>query len=116
MVKTRKPRTKKAKPKYKAKSPAKTKADIISMIMTDTVEGDLYSRAQAERILNSVFDTIVKFTADGNRVFINNFGTFRCVSTKSRNVKTPNGDDMITEPRNKITFEPTKSFKKNINS
>ena len=115
MVKTRKSRTKKAKAKYKPKSPAKTKTDIIEVMMTDTIEGDLTSQAQAERILNSALNAIIKFAADGERVFISNFGTFKLVPVKSRKLVTPQGNDMVTKAKNRITFEASKSFKETVN-
>lgn len=116
MVKTRKTRTKKAKARYKAKSPAKTKTDIINAMIDDAIEGDLFSRAQAERILNSALNAIIKFTADGERVFVSNFGTFRRVPIKRRGFTMPNGDNVDVKPKSKITFEASKLFKETINS
>ena len=115
MVKTRKSRAKKAKAKYKPKSPAKTKTDIIEVMMTDTIEGDLTSKAQAERILNSAFNAIIKFAADGDRVFVNNFGTFRCVQNKRQKFRTPDGNSVVVKDKNRITFEASKSFKETVN-
>lgn len=114
MAKTRKPKTKtkKAKPK----SPAKTRTDIVNAMLDDAIEGDLTSRAQAERILDSALNAIIKFTIDGDRVFINHFGTFRRIERKGRAYRTPDVGKTVAETKDKITFTPSKSVKQNINS
>lgn len=110
------PTAKKRAAKKKKPSMSKTRTDIITAMMSDTIEGDLTSRAQAERILDSAINAIVKFINEDERVFINHFGTFQRVTVKGRKLKTPDGKSMVTKNKVKISFKASKMIMQDLNS
>jgi nucleoid DNA-binding protein len=92
-----------------------SKSDLIDAIITDSKDKDVASRAQIERIVNSVFDKITDYTEKGESVIITKFGTFKLSDRKGREYKTPKGE-VITKPASKkLTFKSSKSLNEKFN-
>ncbi len=94
----------------------KTKADIIDAVMASTKKRDIRSRAQAERIVNSVFDAITAFVLDDEMVVIHGFGTFNRVLRSARSYITPQGEKVSKPETEKLVFKASKINTKMLNS
>lgn len=88
------------------------RAELIDAIIAGSKEKDVISRAQIERTVAAVFDTIKNTVANGGEVAIANFGTFKSnvkQATTARNIRT---GEVINVPEKKVVkFVAGKNFK-----
>jgi len=84
------------------------KSDLISVVAQ---KNDI-TKKDAEKIVLSVFDTIVDCVAKGEEVKLVGFGTFERRVRKERTGVDPRNHDPITIPESKVpAFKPGKVFK-----
>lgn len=86
-----------------------SKRDIIEEVASTH---DL-SVAKSERIVNTVFDTIVEAVVDGKQVRLSSFGSFDSYMSKPRTGRNPNSGEAIEiESKRRIRFKAYDGFKK----
>jgi len=74
------------------------------------------SAAKSERIVNTVFDTIVEAVVDGKQVRVSSFGSFDSYLSKARKGRNPsNGEEIDIEAKKRIRFKAYDAFKKASN-
>jgi nucleoid DNA-binding protein len=84
------------------------KRDIVDEIASTH---DL-SIAKSERIVNTVFDTIVEAVVDGKQVRLSGFGSFESYMSKARSGRNPNtGESIEIGARRRIRFKAYDAFK-----
>lgn len=90
-----------------------TKADLV-----DEVAGKVdLTKKQAEGIVNSVFESIVKSLQSGEKIELRGFGSFRIRSRKPRIGRNPKTGEKVHVPSKKIPyFKPGKELKDLINT
>ena len=69
------------------------KTDLVPVVMT---AGDIEVKAQAARIVDSIFDTITAELAKGGEVAIAGFGTFKVANRAERQGRNPKTGETIT--------------------
>ncbi len=83
------------------------KAELIAAVAKDTKE----SKAQAERTVNSVLNTIKKSTKKGVQLI--GFGSFTVTKRKARKGRNPQTGEVIKIKASKtVKFKPGAAFKK----
>jgi len=76
----------------------------------------LYHR-DVERIINTVFDQIIKALRDGDRVELRGFGAFSVKSRDSRMGRNPRtGDAVKVEAKRVPFFKPGKELRERLNA
>lgn len=95
--------------KVKVYKPKKYKQDIIDSIIEHSKKDDIISHAQVKRLVNQVFDEIIKMTDAGNLVVITNFGSFEKVARAPREYVTPQGKHCSSSGSNRIVFKASES-------
>ncbi len=85
------------------------KAELIAAVAKDTKE----SKAQAERTVNSVLNTIKKNTKKGVQLI--GFGSFTVTKRKARKGRNPQTGEVISIKASKtVKFKPGAAFKKSV--
>jgi integration host factor subunit beta len=76
----------------------------------------LYHR-DVERIINTVFDQIIKALRDGDRVELRGFGAFSVKSRESRLGRNPRTGDSVTVEAKRVPFFKTgKELRERLNA
>ena len=89
-----------------------TKSDLVKKI----ADVHTLSKAQAERIINTLFESISDELIAGEEVQISNFGKFYVRSVAERKMRNPRtGEEGITPPHKIAAFRAFKSLKKAVN-
>lgn len=84
------------------------KQELIAIVAE---ENDI-SKAQAGRVVDSVFEAIVKSVAKGDGFQLIGFGTFKSVVRAAREGRNPSTGDMIKIPATTLPkFTPGAAFK-----
>jgi DNA-binding protein HU-beta len=82
-----------------------SKRDLVGML----VEAEGLSQAKAQRVVNALFEGIVKLVDDGSLLQVRGFGTFRKRHIAARDGKNPrNGEVMRFPGRDVIKFRATR--------
>jgi len=84
------------------------KSDIIARVMEELG----YTRAQADKAVNTVLQTIIEALSQGEEVVIRKFGSFEVYDSKrkkGRNLKT--GEEVPIPPQKVVRFKPSKKLK-----
>jgi DNA-binding protein HU-beta len=84
------------------------KSDIIARVMDELG----YTRAQADKAVNTVLETVIEALSDGESVIIRKFGSFEVYDSKrrkGRNLKT--GEEVPIPPQKVVRFKPSKKLK-----
>jgi integration host factor subunit beta len=90
-----------------------TKAELIEEV-SRAVE---MSRKDAEVIVETIFDSIVKSLRTGDKIEIRGFGSFRTRQRKSRIGRNPKTGARVDVPAKKIPFfKPSKELKELVNA
>jgi integration host factor subunit beta len=90
-----------------------TKAELIEEV-SRAVE---MSRKDAEVIVETIFESIVKSLRTGDKIEIRGFGSFRTRQRKSRIGRNPKTGARVDVPAKKIPFfKPSKELKDLVNS
>jgi DNA-binding protein HU-beta len=88
-----------------------TKAQLVSKL----ADGAGVSRRQADDILSSMIDTVVKTVKKGESVKIPGLGIFRLRKMKARMGRNPQTGEAIKIPaRKKVGFSVAKTFKETV--
>lgn len=89
-----------------------TKADLVEQIADDAA----LSKKESEIVVNTVFRSIIDALADGDKVELRGFGSFRTRDRKSRIGRNPKTGDRVDVPDKKVPFfKPGKNLKKLVN-
>lgn len=89
-----------------------TKADIVEEV-SRAVE---MSHKDAEVIVETVFESIVKSLRAGDKIEMRGFGSFRTRERKSRVGRNPKTGERVEVPAKKIPyFKPSKELKDAVN-
>ena len=71
-----------------------------------------YSKAEADRIVERLFDTIIDSVSKGEQVSVAGFGIFESRERKARTGRNPRTGESISIPASKSPkFRPAKMFK-----
>lgn len=84
------------------------KSDIIARVMEELG----YTRAQADKAVNTVLQTIIETLSKGEGVVIRKFGSFEVYESKrrkGRNLKT--GEEVAIPPQKVVRFRPSRKLK-----
>lgn len=89
-----------------------TKADLVEKIAS---QADL-SKKDSEVVVNTVFRSIVDALANGDKVELRGFGSFRTRKRKPRIGRNPKTGDKVDVPEKSVPFfKPGKNLKKSVN-
>ncbi len=87
------------------------KADIISKVheVLDT------TKAEAERVVDTVFDTIINTMKDGDQVSIAGFGIFEAKMRDAREARNPRTGEVVKVPAMRVPkFRAAKALKDSV--
>jgi len=89
-----------------------TKADLVEKI-ANQVE---LSKKDSEIVVNTVFRSIIGALANGDKVELRGFGSFRTRAREFRIGRNPKTGDRVEVPKKKVPFfKPGKNLKKLVN-
>jgi integration host factor subunit alpha len=89
-----------------------TKADIVSNVY----EKVGFSKKEAVRVVETIFDILKEALERGEKVKISGFGNFVVRSKRSRRGRNPQtGDDIEISSRKILTFKPSQVLKNELN-
>lgn len=89
-----------------------TKAEMISTL----AEKNELTKAQTERVFNSIFDMFKDELAKGNDVTISGFGSFKVSKRAAREGRNPQTNEKIKIPARKaVTFKAGSALKDIVN-
>lgn len=89
-----------------------TKAEMISTL----AEKNELTKAQTERVFNSIFDMFKNELAKGNDVAISGFGSFKVSKRAAREGRNPQTNEKIKIPARKaVTFKAGSALKDIVN-
>jgi len=90
-----------------------TKAELVEEVAR-AVE---LSKKDAERIVNTVFDSIIEALHNGDKIELRGFGSFRLRERKARVGRNPKTGETVQVPTKKVPyFKAGKELKELINS
>jgi nucleoid DNA-binding protein len=93
----------------------KSRVDFISKrdIIEEVASTHDLSVAKSERIVNTIFDTIVEAVVDGKQARLSNFGSFDSYISKARSGRNPaTGEAIEIASKRRIRFKAYDTFKK----
>ncbi|OGY99014.1 MAG: DNA-binding protein HU [Candidatus Liptonbacteria bacterium RIFCSPLOWO2_01_FULL_52_25] len=89
-----------------------TKPGLVEAVMK---EAGLETKVQAQKVVDAVFDTIVKTMGRGEEVAITGFGTFRVVKRAARMGRNPKtGESIQIKASTKPKFRAGKVLKEAV--
>jgi integration host factor subunit alpha len=89
-----------------------TKADIVSAVY----EKVGFSKKEAVRVVETIFDIVKEGLERGEKVKISGFGNFVVRNKRARRGRNPQtGDDIEISPRKILTFRPSQVLKNDLN-
>ena len=84
------------------------KSDIIARVMEELN----YTKAQADKAVNTVLQTIIEALSQGEKVEIRKFGSFEVYESKRRKGRNPKtGEEVPIPPQKVVKFKPSKRLK-----
>ena len=87
-----------------------------SMLIDNVAEAAGLKKKEAEKAVNTVFASLQTALAEGDKVQIAGFGTFKVKERKERIGRNPRTKETITVPASKApAFVPAKAFKDAVN-
>ncbi len=90
-----------------------TRIDLVT-ITQESIEG--LNRRQCEVIVNSIFDAIRDALADGEKVELRGFGSFKVRERRSRDGRNPKtGEPVHVPPKTVPYFKPGKELRERVN-
>ncbi len=90
-----------------------TKVDLVEKIASQ----EALSKKDSEIVVNTVFRSIIDALANGDKVELRGFGSFRTRRRKSRIGRNPKTGDKVDVPEKKVPFfKPGKNLKKSVNN
>jgi integration host factor subunit alpha len=89
-----------------------TKADIVSSVY----EKVGFSKKEAVRVVETIFDIVKEALERGEKVKISGFGNFVVRNKRARRGRNPQtGDDIEISSRKILTFKPSQVLKNELN-
>ena len=89
-----------------------TKADIVANVY----EKVGFSKKEAVRVVETLFDIVKDSLQRGEKVKISGFGNFVVRSKRARRGRNPQtGDDIEISPRRILSFRPSQVLKNELN-
>lgn len=89
-----------------------TKVDIVSSVY----EKVGFSKKEAVRVVETIFDIVKEALERGEKVKISGFGNFVVRSKRARRGRNPQtGDDIEISSRKILTFKPSQVLKNDLN-
>ena len=89
-----------------------TKADIVSSVY----EKVGFSKKEAVRVVETIFDILKEALERGEKVKISGFGNFVVRNKRARRGRNPQtGDDIEISSRKILTFKPSQVLKNELN-
>ena len=89
-----------------------TKVDIVSSVY----EKVGFSKKEAVRVVETIFDILKEALERGEKVKISGFGNFMVRSKRARRGRNPQtGDDIEISSRKILTFKPSQVLKNELN-
>ena len=89
-----------------------TKVDIVSSVY----EKVGFSKKEAVRVVETIFDILKEALERGEKVKISGFGNFIVRSKRTRRGRNPQtGDDIEISSRKILTFKPSQVLKNELN-
>ena len=77
-----------------------TKAEMVEKVSSKIN----LSKKDTERVINTVFESIIRALAQGDKVELRGFGSFRVRSRESRDGRNPRNGDTVRIPSRKVPF------------
>jgi integration host factor subunit beta len=77
-----------------------TKAELVKKVASKI----MLSRRQAEEVVNAMTQSISDSLAEGNKVEIRGFGSFRIRDRKARTARNPKSGEWLDVPAKKVPF------------
>jgi len=91
-----------------------TKAQLIEKV-SEQLKG--YTKRQAEIIINAIFDSIKSSLANGDKIEIRGFGSFRLRKRKNREGRNPKTGELVSvSAKNVPFFKAGKELKELVDS
>lgn len=86
-------------------------------LIENVAEAAGIKKKEAEKAVNAVFASLQAAVADGDKVQIAGFGTFKIKERKERTGRNPRTKETIVVPASKApAFVPAKAFKDAVNN
>jgi len=90
-----------------------TKADIVESVY----EMVGFSKKEAAQMVDTVFEVIKESLEDGEKIKISGFGNFIIKEKRARKGRNPQtGEEIEISSRKVLTFKPSQTLKKLLNS
>lgn len=88
-----------------------TKAQIVDRI----AEATGLTKLETEAVVDGFMHTVLDAVADGDRVELRGFGTFRAVERAPRTARNPRTDQPVPVPRRMApVFKPAQEFRRRV--
>ena len=88
-----------------------TKADIVDRIADATG----LTKLETEAVVDGFMLTVLDAVADGERIELRGFGTFRAVERAPRTARNPRTDEPVPVPRRMApVFKPAQEFRRRV--
>ena len=88
-----------------------TKADIVDRIADATG----LTKLETEAVVDGFMHTVLESVADGERIELRGFGTFRAVERAPRTARNPRTDEPVPVPRRMApVFKPAQEFRRRV--
>ena len=88
-----------------------TKAQIVDRIAAATG----LTKMETEAVVDGFMQTVLEAVADGDRVELRGFGTFRAVERAPRTARNPRTDQPVPVPRRMApVFKPAQDFRRRV--
>ncbi len=78
-----------------------TKSDLVEKIASKTVA---FTKTEVEIMVNAVFDSMTQALAEGGKVEIRGFGSFKLKNRAARDGRNPKSGEAIRIPPKKVPF------------
>ncbi len=90
-----------------------TKASLIQALF----EKEILSKAEAARVVDTLFEIIKHNLADGEDILISGFGKWMIKAKRERRGRNPQtGQDLTIDPRRVVTFRASGVLRRLINT
>ncbi len=90
-----------------------TKSDLVVEVMQ---LGDL-TRTDAEKIVETIFDSVIGALRSGDKIEIRGFGSFRTRQRKPRIGRNPKTGERVDVPAKRVPFfKPSKDLRDMVNA
>lgn len=90
-----------------------TKADLVETVAKEAE----MTKKDAEKLVEIIFDTIIKTLNNGEKIELRGFGSFRLRERNARQGRNPKTGETVDIPAKRVAyFKPGKDLKEIVNS